>query len=57
MNNGMMEKEYIDLDLVQEKPVEEDIDKRKGIKLYLSPAENQRLAEEVGRLKCLSFIR
>ena len=53
---GMMEKEFSDFDLVQEKPVEENIDERKGIDLYLSPAENQRLAEEVGRLKCSSFI-
>ena len=53
---GMMEKEFSDFDLVQEKPVEENIDERKGIDLYLSPAENQRLADEVGRLKCSSFI-
>ena len=56
IDNGMTEKEFIDFDLVQEKPVEGNIDERKGIDLYLSPAENQRLAEEVGRLQCSSFI-
>ena len=53
---GMIENEFIDFDLVQETLVEENIDERKGIDLYLSPDENQRLAEEVGRLKCSSFI-
>ena len=45
-----------DIGQVQEKPEEEGIDERKGIDLYLSPAENRRLMEEVGRLKCSSFI-
>ena len=53
---GMMEKEISHFDLAQEKLMEENIDERKGIDLYLSPAENQRLADEVGRLKCSSFI-
>ena len=34
---GMMEKEFIDFDPVQEKPVEENIEEIKGIDLYLSP--------------------
>ena len=45
-----------DIGQVQEKPEEEGIDERKGINIYLSPAENRRLMEEVGRLKCSSFI-
>ena len=56
MDNVMIEKEDIDFSPVQEKSVEEDIEERKGTDLYLSSVENQRLVEEVGRLKCSSFI-
>ena len=33
IDNGMTEKEFIDFDLVQEKPVEGNIDERRGIDL------------------------
>ena len=56
MDNVMMEKEDNDIGPVQEKSVEDGIDERKGIDLYLSPLGNQRLVEEVSRLKCSSFI-
>ena len=56
MDNVMMEKEDNGIGPVQEKPVEEGIDERKGINLYLSLVENQRLAKEVGKLKCSLFI-
>ena len=48
IDNGMTENEFIDFDLVQEKSVEGNIDERKGIDLYLSLAENQRLKKWVG---------
>ena len=56
LGNVLIVKENKDIGQVQEKPEEEGIDERKGIDLYLSPAENRRLMEEVGRLKCSSFI-
>ena len=40
MDNVMMEKEDNDIGIVQEKPMEEGIDDRKGINLYLSMVEN-----------------
>ena len=52
LGNVLIVKENNDSGQVQEKQVEEGIDERKGIDLYLSPAENRRLMEEVGRLKC-----
>ena len=56
LGNVLIVKKNKDIGQVQEKPEAEGIDERKGIDLYLSPAENRRLMEEVGQLKCSSFI-